>query len=45
MAEPYGEYRDREGNTVAVVGLSGEVVPTKSVDRDEYKLFAEKNMV
>jgi hypothetical protein len=40
---PYGEYRDREGNTVAVVGLSGEVVPTKSVDRDEYKLFAEKN--
>jgi hypothetical protein len=45
MAEPYGEYRDRDGNTVAVVGLSGEVVPTKSVDRDEYKLFAEKNMV
>lgn len=45
MAEPYGEYRDREGNTVAVVGLSGEVVPTKSVDRDEYKLFAEKSMI
>jgi hypothetical protein len=43
-AEPYGEYRDAEGNTVAVVGLSGEVVPIKSVDRDEYKLFAEKNM-
>lgn len=45
LPEPYGEYRDREGNTVAVVGLSGEVVPTKSVDRDEYKLFAEKSMV
>ncbi len=45
MSEPYGEYRDREGNTVAVVGLSGEVVPIKSVDRDEYKLFAEKSMV
>jgi hypothetical protein len=44
-AEPYGEYRDAEGNTVAVVGLSGEVVPVKSVDRDEYKLFAEKNMM
>ncbi len=43
-AEPYGEYRDAEGNTVAVVGLSGEVVPIKSVDRDEYKIFAEKNM-
>ena len=43
-AEPYGEYRDAEGNTVAVVGLSGEVVPVKSVDRDEYKIFAEKNM-
>jgi hypothetical protein len=43
-AEPYGEYRDVEGNTVAVVGLSGEVVPVKSVDRDEYKIFAEKNM-
>lgn len=45
MSEPYGEYRDRDGNTVAVVGLSGEVVPTKSVDRDEYKLFAEKSMM
>jgi hypothetical protein len=44
-AEPYGEYRDAEGNTVAVVGLSGEVVPVKSVDRDEYKLFAEKNTI
>ena len=44
IAEPYGEYRDAEGNTIAVVGLSGEVVPIKSVDRDEYKIFAEKNM-
>jgi hypothetical protein len=45
MAEPYGEYRDAEGNTVAVVGLSGEVVPVKSNDREEYKLFAEKSKV
>lgn len=44
VSEPYGEYRDAEGNTVAVVGLSGEVVPIKSVERDEYKLFAEKSM-
>jgi len=44
-SEPYGEYRDAEGNTVAVVGLSGEVVPIKSVDRDEYKIFAEKSMM
>jgi hypothetical protein len=44
MSEPYGEYRDAEGNTVAVVGLSGEVVPVRSNDREEYKLFAEKNM-
>jgi len=39
----YGEYRDREGNTVAVVGLSGEVVPIKNVDREEFKIFVEKN--
>ena len=44
-SEPYGEYRDAEGSTVAVVGLSGEVVPIKSVDRDEYKIFAEKSMM
>lgn len=44
-SEPYGEYRDADGNTVAVVGLSGEVVPVKSVDRDEYKIFAEKSMM
>ena len=42
--EPYDEYRDNQGNTVAVVGLSGEVVPIKNTDREEYKLFAEKNM-
>jgi hypothetical protein len=27
-----------------VVGLTGEVVPVKNVHREEYKLFAEKNM-
>jgi hypothetical protein len=42
-ATPYGEYRDETGATVAVVGLSGEVVPIKNVDREEFKIFAEKN--
>jgi hypothetical protein len=42
--EPYNEYRDSQGNAVAVVGLSGEVVPIKNTDREEYKLFAEKNI-
>jgi len=41
---PYGEYRDAEGNPVAVTGLTGEVVPIRSNDREEYKIFAEKNM-
>ena len=40
----YGEYRDAEGNPIAVVGLSGEIVPIRSNDREEYKIFAEKNM-
>jgi hypothetical protein len=42
-ATPYGEYRDETGATSAVVGLSGEVVPIKNVDREEFKIFAEKN--
>ena len=42
---PYGEYRDETGATAAVVGLSGEVVPIKNVDREEFKIFAEKNPV
>lgn len=41
---PYGEYKDATGNTAAVVGLSGEVVPVRNNDREEYKIFAEKNM-
>jgi len=40
----YGEYRDAEGNPVAVTGLTGEVVPIRSNDREEYKIFAEKNI-
>lgn len=40
----YGEYRDGEGNPVAVVGLSGEAVPIRTNDREEYKIFAEKQM-
>ena len=39
---PYGEWRDSTGSVVAVVSLSGEVAPIKSNDRDELKLFAEK---
>jgi len=42
-ATPYGEWRDETGSTAAVVGLSGEVVPVKSVERDELKLIADKN--
>lgn len=40
---PYGEYRDLTGEVQAVVSLSGEVVPIKSVDRDELKLFLKKS--
>lgn len=43
-AAEYGEYHDLEGNPIAVVGLSGEIVPIRSNDREEYKIFAEKNM-
>lgn len=39
---PYGEWRDSSGSVVAVVSLSGEVAPIKSNDRDELKLFADK---
>lgn len=39
---PYGEWRDKSGNAMAVVSLSGEVTPIKSNDRDELKLFADK---
>lgn len=39
---PYGEWRNITGDTTAVVGLSGEVVPIKSTDREELKLFATK---
>jgi hypothetical protein len=40
---PHGEWRNAMGETVAVVGLTGEVVPIKHVEREEFKLFAEKN--
>lgn len=40
---PYGEYRDLSGETQAIVGLSGEIIPIKSVDRDELKLFFKKS--
>jgi hypothetical protein len=41
---PYGEWRNSIGETTAVVGLSGEVVPVKSTDREEFKLFANKKL-
>jgi len=42
---PYGEWHDAMGNTSAIVALSGEVVPVKSVERDELKLIADKNEI
>jgi hypothetical protein len=42
-ATPYGEWRDKQGNTKAVTGVSGEVVPLENVYRDELKLFVQKN--
>jgi hypothetical protein len=39
---PYGEWRDKSGAPVGVVSLSGEVTPIKSTDREELKLFADK---
>ena len=41
----YGEWRDKDGQTKAVVSLSGEVAPINSNDREELKLFAEKNTI
>jgi hypothetical protein len=39
---PFGEWRNAVGDATAVVGLSGEVVPIKTTDREELKIFAEK---
>ena len=44
VSAPYGEWRDAQGNVMAVVSLSDEVVPVKSVYRDELKLFVDKYM-
>jgi hypothetical protein len=43
VGTPYGEWRDRSGTAMAVEALSGEVVPIKTNDREELKLFVEKN--
>lgn len=40
---PYGEWRDSQGNSVAVEALSGEIVPLKSIDREELKIFVQKH--
>jgi hypothetical protein len=39
---PFGEWRNAMGETTAIVALSGEVVPIKTTDREELKLFAAK---
>lgn len=39
----FGEWRDKSGQTKAVVSLSGEVTPINANEREELKLFAEKN--
>jgi hypothetical protein len=41
---PYGEWRNTTGETIAVVGLCGEVVPIKTNDREELKLLADKRI-
>jgi hypothetical protein len=41
---PYGEWRNAIGETVAVVGLCGEVVPIKTNDREELKILASKRI-
>jgi hypothetical protein len=41
---PFGEWRGIDGETSAIVALSGEVVPIKSNDREELKLLASKNI-
>jgi hypothetical protein len=40
---PYGEWRNPMGEASAVVGMTGEIVPIKNVDREEFKIFAQKN--
>lgn len=40
---PYGEWRDSQGNTTAIESLTKEVVPVKTTDREELKLFVEKH--
>lgn len=42
---PFGEWRNSIGDTVAIVALSGEVVPIKSTDREELKLLAAKKQL
>jgi hypothetical protein len=39
---PFGEWRNVTGDATAIVALSGEVVPIKTTDREELKLFAAK---
>lgn len=40
---PYGDWRDAQGGVAAVESqLSHEVVPVKAVDRDELKIYVEK---
>jgi hypothetical protein len=41
---PYGDWKSKEGEVVAVTSLSGEVTPIQSVLRDELKLFVQKKL-
>lgn len=43
VVTPYGEWRNPQGEQTAVTALSDEVVPIKSVDRDELRLFVSKH--
>ena len=41
---PYGEWHDLDsGETKAVTGIDGQVVPINHVDRETLKTFVEKN--
>jgi hypothetical protein len=43
ISTPFGEWRDSQGNAVAVEALTKEIVPLKTTDREELKLFVQKH--
>ncbi len=42
VSTPYGDWTSQDGTKVAVTGLTGEVVPIQSKDREELKLLFDK---